>query len=218
MRITLKGIHTAKVKLASGEPVTYYYAWRNGPRLAGEPGSAEFLASFNAAHASRREPDAATLLGVIAGYKVSQDFLGLAPRTQSDYRKQLAKIEQQFGTMPLTCLEDPRVTMDFLQWRDDMSSPKQADYHFSTLMRLLSWARGRGLTTYRPPERVEHRYHSDRSEKIWGGNRHCRVHGGCVRADAARAGDGPGNRTAARRFVDAALVGLRRTVDPLAPG
>src|SRR6516164_7981018 len=167
MRVILKGIHTAKVKLASGEPVTYYYAWRNGPRLVGEPGSAEFLASFNAAHASRREPDAATLHGVIAGYKASQDFLGLAPRTQSDYLKHFSRIEKAFGTLPLAALEDARVTMDFLQWRDDMASPKQADYHFSTLMRLLSWARGRGLTTYRPPERVEHRYHPDRAEKIW---------------------------------------------------
>jgi integrase len=167
MRVILKGIHTAKVKLASGEPVTYYYAWRNGPRLIGEPGSAEFLASFNAAHASRRESDAATLQGVIAGYKASQDFLGLAPRTQSDYLKHFSRIEKAFGTLPLAALEDARVTMDFLQWRDDMASPKQADYHFSTLMRLLSWARGRGLTTYRSPERVEHRYHPDRAEKIW---------------------------------------------------
>lgn len=35
------------------------------------------------------------------------------------------------------------------------------------LMRLLSWARARGLTLYRAPERVERRYHVDRSEKIW---------------------------------------------------
>jgi integrase len=35
------------------------------------------------------------------------------------------------------------------------------------LMRLLSWARARGLTLYRPPERVERLYHADRSEKIW---------------------------------------------------
>ena len=34
-------------------------------------------------------------------------------------------------------------------------------------MRLLSWARARGLTLYRPPERVERLYHADRAEKIW---------------------------------------------------
>jgi integrase len=34
-------------------------------------------------------------------------------------------------------------------------------------MRLCSWARARGLTLYRPPERVDRLYHADRSEKIW---------------------------------------------------
>ena len=34
-------------------------------------------------------------------------------------------------------------------------------------MRIISWARGRGLTSYRPPERVGRLYHSDRADKIW---------------------------------------------------
>jgi integrase len=34
-------------------------------------------------------------------------------------------------------------------------------------MRILSWARGQGLTTYRLPERVTRLYRSDRSQKIW---------------------------------------------------
>jgi integrase len=46
-------------------------------------------------------------------------------------------------------------------------SPRQADYAWMVLMRLLSWARARGLTLYRPPERVERLYHADRAEKIW---------------------------------------------------
>jgi integrase len=46
-------------------------------------------------------------------------------------------------------------------------SPRQADYAWTILMRLLSFARARGLTLYRPPERIERLYHADRSEKIW---------------------------------------------------
>ncbi len=34
-------------------------------------------------------------------------------------------------------------------------------------MRLISWARARGLTTYRPPDRVARLYHGDRAEKVW---------------------------------------------------
>jgi integrase len=168
MRVRLRGIHTVKVKLASGERATYYYAWRKGPRLIGEPGSPEFLASYTAAHKSRSEPDGATFHAVIAGYKASKAFLDLAPRSKADYLKQLAKIETKFGTLPLAALDDPRVTHDFLEWRDSMANgPRQADYAWMCLMCLISWARGRGMTLYRPPERIERLYHADRSDKIW---------------------------------------------------
>jgi integrase len=168
MRVHLKGIHTAKVKVASGQRINYYYAWRNGPRLVGEPGTPEFMASHHAAIASRREPDRATFHSVIAGYQASQDFIGLGPRTRADYLKQIKKIEEQFGTLPLAALDDARVTKDFLEWRDRMAnSPRSADYAWSVLMLLCSWARTRGLTLYRPPERIERLYKADRSEKIW---------------------------------------------------
>jgi len=168
MRVRLNGIHSVKVKLASGETTTYHYAWRGGPRLVGEAGTAEFLASFTAAHQSRREPDGASFHSVIAGYKASEDFRGLQPRTKADYLKLIAKIEKAFGTLPLAALEDPRVTKDFLEWRDSMAnSPRQADYAWTMLKRLLSWGRARGMTLYRPPERIERLYSVDRSEKIW---------------------------------------------------
>jgi integrase len=168
MRVHLKGIHTILRTLADGKTASYHYAWRGGPRLVGEPGSPEFLASYTAAHAARREPDGSSFHSVIAGYKASQDFLGLSPRSKADYLQHVARIETKFGDLPLAALEDARVTRDFLEWRDSMGhSPRQADYGWMVLMRLLSWARARGLTLYRPPERVERLYHADRSEKIW---------------------------------------------------
>jgi integrase len=168
MRVRLKGIHSVTAKLANGGTVVYRYAWRHGPRLIGEPGSPEFLASYTAAHQSHREPDGGSFHSVIAGYKASEDFRGLQRRTKSDYLKLIAKIEKAFGTLPLAALEDPRVTKDFLEWRDSMAnSPRQADYAWTLLKRLLSWARARGMTLYRPPERIERLYSVDRSEKIW---------------------------------------------------
>jgi integrase len=168
MRVNLKGIHTFGKRLKSGVVVEYHYAWRGGPRLKGEPGSPEFLASYQAAHRARREPDRSLFQSVIIGYKTSPEFARLRARTKSDYLKLIAKIEVTFGTLPLDALEDPRVTRDFLDWRDKMTaSPRQADYAWMVLMRLISWARGRGLTTWRPPERVERLYHADRADKIW---------------------------------------------------
>jgi hypothetical protein len=164
MRVHLRGIHTLKMKLASGERTTYHYAWRGGPRLVGEPNSPEFLASYTAAHQSRREPDRASFLSIIADYKASKAFLDLSPRSQSDYLKQIKKIEAKFGDLPIAALEDARVTLEFTKWRDSMgNSPRQADYAWTILMRLCSWARANGLTLYRPPERVERLYRADRS-------------------------------------------------------
>src|SRR5262245_49605108 len=92
----------------------------------------------------------------------------LCAEEKLDYIRYIGRIEQTFRDLPLAALEDARVTRDFLEWRDAMAhSPKQADYAWIVLMRLLSWARARGLTLYRPPERVERLYHADRSDKIW---------------------------------------------------
>jgi len=69
---------------------------------------------------------------------------------------------------PGTILHHPRITRDLLEWRDSLaSSPRQADYAWTVLMRIISWARGRGLTTYRPPDRVDNLYHSDPADKVW---------------------------------------------------
>jgi integrase len=86
----------------------------------------------------------------------------------SPHRIPSSSIENAFGDLPIAALEDARVTNDFLQWRDSMAnSPRQADYAWMVLMCLISWSRGRGLTRYRAPERIERLYHADRSEKIW---------------------------------------------------
>jgi integrase len=126
------------------------------------------LASYQAAHRARREPKTATFHSVIAGYRQPPEFSQLRERTQSDYRKQMVKIEAAFGDLPLEALEDHRVTKDFLEWRDLMAaSTRQADYTWFMLMRLISFARGRGLTRYRLPERVGRLYHGDRAESVW---------------------------------------------------
>lgn len=141
MRVNLKGIHRVTRTLATGERVTYYYAWRRGPRLVGEPGSAEFLASFEASHRNVRTTDRSLFRSVISDYKASRDFSELRERTRSDYMKQIAKIEAEFGDLPLDALADQGVTRDFLDWRDGMPSPRQADYAWTVLMRIIH---GRG--------------------------------------------------------------------------
>jgi hypothetical protein len=52
-RSRLKGIHWTTQPLADGTRETYWYAWRGGPRLRGEPGTAEFIASYHEAAARK---------------------------------------------------------------------------------------------------------------------------------------------------------------------
>ena len=85
VRVDLKGL--AKVE-AKGR--TYYYAWRGGPRLRGEPGSPEFVASYNEAIADRRAPDAARFRGLITSYKSSDDYKNLAQSTKRNWSRWLA--------------------------------------------------------------------------------------------------------------------------------
>jgi hypothetical protein len=70
MRVHLKGVNRSIVKLASGEVKTYWYAWRGGPRLEGEPGSPEFVRSYSAAHAARIQPRSGTVFTLIGLYPV----------------------------------------------------------------------------------------------------------------------------------------------------
>jgi integrase len=169
VRVRLKGIATTTATLASGVRATYYYAWRGGPRLVGEPGSPEFLASYQAAHRNRRSPDRSLFRSIVVAYLASPEFAKLSDRSAADYKHHLAKIELAFAELPLAALEDPRVTREFLDWCDNIAvrSLCQADNAWKVLMRVISWARGGGLTTYRPPERMERLYHADRADKIW---------------------------------------------------
>jgi hypothetical protein len=56
MRIRLKGINSTRKKFADGSWRTYYYAWKGGPPLRGEPGTPEFVASYNEAVARKIVP------------------------------------------------------------------------------------------------------------------------------------------------------------------
>src|SRR4051812_47240827 len=93
MRVELKGIASATKRLASGRKIKYYYAWRGGPKLDGVPGTPEFVASYNAAVATRRVVPRTTLASLITLFKSSTEFTtDIAERTKLDYLKQITKI------------------------------------------------------------------------------------------------------------------------------
>ncbi len=169
MRITLKGINSITKKLADGTRRTYYYAWKGGPPLRGKPGSPEFVASYNEAVARKVVPPRSMLLSVLQGYQASEDFLGLAPRSRSDYVGKIKLIEKAFGDFPLAALTDSRTRGIFKAWRERLavSSRRQADYAWVVLARVLSWGMDRGLVAVNPCKKGGRLYRGSRAEKIW---------------------------------------------------
>ncbi len=171
MRVVLKGINTVGVTLASGKRVTYHYAWKGGPRLEGAPGDPEFIASYNEAVKNRRSDlQPKTIFTFLTdGYRDSQEFAKLAPRTQADYSKLLRSIDAEFGDFPIRLLADRRSRADFLAWRDKLAkrSRRQADYAWTVLARVMSWAVDRGLAPDNPCTKAGRLYSGTRADKVW---------------------------------------------------
>jgi hypothetical protein len=153
MRIRLKGLNSVTKRLADGTRRTYWYAWKGGPPLRGEPGTPEFIASYNEAVAKKVAPPSGALLALLFRFQESAEFqFGISPRTRRDYIKQIKRIERDFGDFPFKALDDPRATSVFLEWRDKLAqtSLRQADYAYGTLSRILSWAMKRRLIATNP--------------------------------------------------------------------
>jgi hypothetical protein len=170
MRIRLKGINSRRKRLADGSYRTYYWAWKGGPPLTGEPGTPEFVTSYHEACASRIQPAKGVLLGVLNQYQKSSDFIDLAAGTRRGYVALIKRIEKEFGDFPLSALTDRRTRGIFMAWRDKIAANagrRQADYAWSVLALVLAWGFNRGLTGANPCERGGRLYRGNRADKIW---------------------------------------------------
>ncbi len=169
MHVRLRGLNRVTKKLASGQTATYYYAWKGGPKLPGKPGDPAFMAAYNEAVARKVTPREGVLLSVMLAYQASSEFTDLAPRTRADYVRQIKIIEGEFGDFPLTALSDRRTIGVFRDWRDRLAqrSRRQADYAWTVLARVLSWAHGRGQVTANPCKGGGRLYSGSRAENVW---------------------------------------------------
>jgi integrase len=170
MRVRLKGINSVRKRLADGTVKTFWYAWKSGPPLRGEPGTPEFIASYNEAVGRKVAPARATLLSILQQYQASEDFRGLAESTRRSYVALIVRIEKAFADFPLAALTDRRTRGIFMAWRDRIaveSGRRQADYAWTVLARVLSWAEDRGLVAANPCARGGRLYRGSRAEKVW---------------------------------------------------
>jgi integrase len=165
VRVDLKGL--AKVT-AKGR--TYWYAWRGGPRLRGEPGSPEFMASYNEAIESHRTPDTGRFKFLVVAYKASADYAELADSTRKNWSPWLDRIAEHFGELRIAQFERPEKIRPVIRhWRNQWANkPRTADYALQVLSRVLSHAVDPlGKIAENPCEGIKQLYSSDRSEIIW---------------------------------------------------
>ncbi|WP_246660747.1 MULTISPECIES: integrase [unclassified Tardiphaga] len=173
-RRKLPGVATATKRLADGSVRKYYYAWRGGPLLTSEdgkplaPNDPLFIVAYAAAHTERTKPVAGTLFSLIVAYKASTEFTTLSDFSKKAYRRYLKMIEEEFGTMPLSVVQDRRARGKFKAWRATMAdNPRTTDYAWTTIARVLAVAKDHGTIAINVCERGGRLYESDRADIIW---------------------------------------------------
>ena len=164
VRVDLKGIAKTRAK---GR--TYYYAWRGGPRLHGEPGSPEFMASYNEAIESRRTPEPGRFRSLVVLYKASSDYSKLADATREGWSPWLDRIAEYFGDLRIVQFDRPeKIRPAIRRWRSQWADkPRTADMALQVLSRVLSYAVDQGSIAGNPVEGIKRTYTGDRSEIIW---------------------------------------------------
>jgi integrase len=164
-KIELKGI--AKVT-AKGR--TYWYAWRGGPRLRGEPGTSEFITSYSEAIESRRTPEPGRFKCLVVLYRASGDYAKLAESTRKNWSPWLDRIADYFGDLRIEQFDRPEKIRPIIRrWRNQWTDkPRTADYGMQVLSRVLSYAVDPlGKLASNPCEGIKQLYSADRSEMIW---------------------------------------------------
>jgi integrase len=163
----LKGINSLTKKLADGTVKTYWYAWKSGPRIDAEPGTPDFIRQYSEATAAKKK-DVETFSSLIDYFKDQSEYTGLGDKSKRAYDQYLALIEAKFGTMPIGAIEDRRARGDFKAFRNTFAStPRKADYVWTTIARVLSVAKDHGKIAVNVCERGGRLYDADRSEIIW---------------------------------------------------
>jgi integrase len=118
--------------------------------------------------ATKREPKK-DFRGLIDQYRGSSAFLGLAADTRRTCGWCIEKIEEEFGDLAISALEERGMSEAFLAWRDRIaaSSTSSADAMMRVLRRIISWAVDRRLVTTNPCKKIKKLHKGSRAQQVW---------------------------------------------------
>lgn len=160
---------------ATARGKTYWYAWRGrgAPRLRGEPGSPEFIRSYEEAHRNRKGGDGARISGLCAMFRASDAWNGRGPKpigakTKASWTKWLDRIQDEFGDLRIEQFDRPQIRPIITKWRNKFSAtPRAADMGIQVLSRLLSFGMAEGKLMHNVCKGLDGLYANDRSDLIW---------------------------------------------------
>lgn len=171
---TLKGLTKVRKTLADGQTIYYCYPWRGGPLMKHkddspiQPDDPALPAAYIAAREARRNPTPTTMAGLITAFRGSSDFKSKSASSRREYDRYLDDVRAKFGELTFAQLESKATRGKFKSWRDGYAEHQRAaDYAWTTLARVLSFGKDRGLLSTNIAERGGRLYRADRREKIW---------------------------------------------------
>jgi len=163
-KIALRGINKVKVK---GQFYYYLGRGRGAVRLKGEPGSPEFLESYQAARTPAQVLDPRRLKAWISHYR-REKFGDLMPSTQRVWARWLNEIEDHFGGLSVQVFDRPQIRRDITKWRDKWKkTPRTADLGKQVLSRVLGYLVEQGELASNPCVAIPNLYHANRADIIW---------------------------------------------------
>ena len=148
-RVLPRGLKPVRRKLATGEVRTYWYHRATGKRVQANPTTAAGLLEVAALDAKAKRSEAASALpggslaALWAEYVQSPEWIGLKPRTKSDYRA----VRDWLGPAAERALVKLITPSQVLALRDKAAKAKGrrfGNYVLQVVRLLLEWGRPRG--------------------------------------------------------------------------
>ncbi|MDA5094139.1 site-specific integrase [Aliiroseovarius sp. KMU-50] len=112
------------------------------------------------------EPKAFMVKGLITSYLKSQKFIGLKPRTKTDYQKYLSRLETNAGDVAVESIERKHV----IAWRDQLAqsqTPHYANYFVRVLRILMEYGIDVGEIKRNPAKGVGEVKYQKQIRKPW---------------------------------------------------
>src|SRR5688500_1964029 len=127
MQISLEHVNCVKKRLKDKATKVYYYHRLTGKRILGEPGTLEFVRSYEQAAVptdTDKGGEEGKFSSLLKTYQASPEFRKLADSTRANYRQRIGVLAEAFGELELRAFSNRKIRATVLRWRDEIALDK----------------------------------------------------------------------------------------------